>query len=79
MTLLYRIPAGANEADHVRIEIPEPIPAIQQFFMKVINAWRPSQASQSFVKSGSQALSGIGAICCDIQEDLLEVGFWPPA
>jgi hypothetical protein len=64
-----------NITDNIRIEIPEAVPAVQQFFMKVSNSGRLTQASQFFIKSGSKALSGIGTIRCDIQEDLLEVGF----
>ena len=71
----FLLPGVAN---HVRVEIPEAISAIQEFFVKVADTRRLSQGLQRFIISGSETFSGIGAIRCDIQEDLRQVGpcFW---
>lgn len=62
-------------ADRVRIEVPQSITPVQEFFMIVADAWRLAQSLQGFISFGSQALGSVGAILGDIEQDLAEVGF----
>jgi hypothetical protein len=63
-----------NVADHVRIEVPEAVPAVQQFLMKVADSWRLSQALQCLVEFRPEALRGIRTVFCYIQKNFAYIG-----
>jgi hypothetical protein len=59
--------------DNVGVEIPEPIAPRQKLFVIMPDSGRLSEPSERLIEFFSQPFSGVGAVLCDIEENLSKV------